>query len=129
MYGSSFWMLTEMPRLFSSLPSDDAAMPLPSDETTPPVKKMYFVIALALRRCRRRHAKQHVRQSGRRLGFAALAAAQSRSTCTHNGRNSCTLRFRISEGESCLRLSLRRPVPRLEEAQSFFFSAPKLRDP
>jgi len=24
--------------------SDDAAMPLPSDETTPPVMKMYFVI-------------------------------------------------------------------------------------
>ena len=42
MYGSSFCTETEKPRFLSSLPSEAAAIPLPSELTTPPVKKMYF---------------------------------------------------------------------------------------
>src|SRR3954464_4256479 len=40
MYGSNFWRATFSPGETSSLPIDAAAMPLPSEETTPPVTKM-----------------------------------------------------------------------------------------
>src|SRR5260370_9416700 len=43
-YGSNFCRLTRSPRLSSRHPIDDAAIPLPSDETTPPVTKMYLAI-------------------------------------------------------------------------------------
>src|SRR5437588_4982641 len=46
MYGSSFWMETSTPRLLSTRPIDAAVIPLPTDETTPPVRNMYFGIAL-----------------------------------------------------------------------------------
>src|ERR671935_1360573 len=42
MYGSNFWTWTLRPRAFSRRPSDAAVMPLPRDETTPPVTKTYF---------------------------------------------------------------------------------------
>ena len=44
MYGSSFWTPTFSPCALSKVPSDAAVMPLPSDETTPPVMKMNFVL-------------------------------------------------------------------------------------
>jgi hypothetical protein len=47
MYGSSFWIETETPRLLSKRPSDAAVIPFPSELTTPPVKKMN----LAMREC------------------------------------------------------------------------------
>ena len=40
MYGSNFWMATERPRATSSCPIEAAAIPLPSEDTTPPVTKM-----------------------------------------------------------------------------------------
>src|ERR1700716_2213934 len=40
MYGSSFWIDTDTPRLFSSRPNEAAVIPFPSELTTPPVKKM-----------------------------------------------------------------------------------------
>src|SRR5690349_6888494 len=40
MYGSNFWRATLRPRETRSRPIDAAAMPLPRDETTPPVTKM-----------------------------------------------------------------------------------------
>src|SRR5690606_6922633 len=43
MYGSNFWIVTRRPRSTSSRPIDAAAIPFPSDETTPPVTKMYLV--------------------------------------------------------------------------------------
>ena len=43
MYGSSFKSDTETPRLLSSRPIDATVMPLPTDETTPPLTKMYRV--------------------------------------------------------------------------------------
>jgi hypothetical protein len=43
MYGSSFRTQTEMPRALSSLPIDATVIPLPTEETTPPETKMYFV--------------------------------------------------------------------------------------
>src|SRR3954453_22116037 len=43
LYGSNFWTETLRPRAFSSRPSEAAVMPLPSEETTPPVTKTYFV--------------------------------------------------------------------------------------
>jgi hypothetical protein len=36
-------MQTEMPRAFSSRPIDATVIPLPTDETTPPETKTYFV--------------------------------------------------------------------------------------
>src|SRR4051812_12935114 len=42
-YGSSFISETETPRLFSSLPREATVMPLPTDDTTPPLTKMYRV--------------------------------------------------------------------------------------
>ena len=41
-------MVTRRPRAFRIAPSDDAAIPLPSDETTPPVKKMNLVRELVV---------------------------------------------------------------------------------
>src|SRR5450631_3788743 len=41
-YGSNFMMLTRIPRASSKQPMDAAASPLPSEDTTPPVTKMYF---------------------------------------------------------------------------------------
>src|SRR5690242_21917400 len=46
MYGSNFWIVTLRPRSTRSLPNEAAAMPLPRDETTPPVTKMYFVLLI-----------------------------------------------------------------------------------
>src|SRR5262245_6519340 len=43
MYGSIFWSVTRKPRASRSEPMDAEASPLPSDDTTPPVTKMYFV--------------------------------------------------------------------------------------
>ena len=40
MYGSNFWRPTVKPRETSRRPIEAAAMPLPRDETTPPVTKM-----------------------------------------------------------------------------------------
>src|SRR5215813_9256525 len=42
MYGSNFWTWTLRPRAFRRRPSEAAVMPLPRDETTPPVTKTYF---------------------------------------------------------------------------------------
>src|SRR5215211_129505 len=39
MYGSNFWIVTDRPRATSRCPSEAAAMPFPSAETTPPVTK------------------------------------------------------------------------------------------
>src|SRR5262245_45653782 len=47
MYGSIFWSVTRNPRASSRHPIEAAASPLPSDETTPPVTKMYFVATVA----------------------------------------------------------------------------------
>src|SRR6185437_2373508 len=47
MYGSNFIMVTRSPRSTSNRPSDAAAMPLPSEDTTPPVTKMYLVVCSA----------------------------------------------------------------------------------
>src|SRR5579883_1406509 len=42
-YGSSFCMVTEKPRFLRRRPRDAVVMPLPMEETTPPVTRMYFV--------------------------------------------------------------------------------------
>ena len=41
-YGSSFWRVTEMERLLRMVPIEAAVIPLPSEETTPPVTKTYL---------------------------------------------------------------------------------------
>src|SRR6266446_8594464 len=43
MYGSIFWSVTRKPRASRSEPMEAEASPFPSDDTTPPVTKMYFV--------------------------------------------------------------------------------------
>ena len=43
--GSNFASVTFSPRFSSSVPSEAAASPLPSELTTPPVTKIYFTIA------------------------------------------------------------------------------------
>src|SRR3989442_808782 len=48
MYGSIFWSVTRKPRASSSEPMEADAKPLPSDDTTPPVTKMYFVATSSL---------------------------------------------------------------------------------
>src|SRR5579864_5357162 len=44
-YGSSFWRETVRWRAFRMFPIDAAVIPLPREETTPPVTKTYFEIA------------------------------------------------------------------------------------
>src|SRR5437764_3205341 len=41
-YGSSFWRETVSRRAFRMFPIEAAVMPLPREETTPPVTKTYF---------------------------------------------------------------------------------------
>src|SRR5581483_10989604 len=41
-YGSHFWRVTLKPRLSRRQPMEEAETPLPSEETTPPVTKIYF---------------------------------------------------------------------------------------
>src|SRR5208283_210657 len=41
-YGSHFWMVILKPRLSRRQPMEEAATPLPREETTPPVTKIYF---------------------------------------------------------------------------------------
>src|ERR1700726_4049275 len=41
-YGSHFCRVTLKPRLSRRQPIEEAATPFPSEETTPPVTKMYF---------------------------------------------------------------------------------------
>ena len=43
MYGSSFWIVTLYPLALNNLPSEAAMIPLPKDDVTPPVTKIYFV--------------------------------------------------------------------------------------
>src|SRR5215213_7013879 len=43
MKGSNFWRTTLKPRLLSNIPSAAALVPLPMDDTTPPVTKIYLV--------------------------------------------------------------------------------------
>jgi hypothetical protein len=43
MYGSSFCTVTLNPRDFSNRPVAAAVTPFPTELTTPPVKKIYFV--------------------------------------------------------------------------------------
>src|SRR5579864_2644542 len=57
-YGSNFCSVTRSPRLSSRHPMDAAAMPLPRDETTPPVTKMYLAIGISLVSLRQRRFKQ-----------------------------------------------------------------------
>src|SRR5512132_4225682 len=45
-YGSNFCTCTLSPRALSRRPSEAAVMPLPSEDTTPPVTKTYFVGSL-----------------------------------------------------------------------------------
>src|SRR3990167_9093387 len=47
MYGSSLTLVTRMPRDSRIAARDAAAIPLPREETTPPVTKTYLVIYLA----------------------------------------------------------------------------------
>src|SRR3989449_1721825 len=47
MYGSIFCSVTRKPRASRSDPIEAAARPLPNDDTTPPVTKMYFVATSA----------------------------------------------------------------------------------
>ena len=42
-YGSNFWIVTLNPLDKSNRARDEEIMPFPSDETTPPVTKMYLV--------------------------------------------------------------------------------------
>src|SRR3954468_10732379 len=46
MYGSSLMLVTRMPRDSRIAARDAAAMPLPREETTPPVTKTYLAIYL-----------------------------------------------------------------------------------
>src|SRR5680860_438151 len=46
-YGSNFWITTLNPRLFSIRPNEAAVMPLPRDETTPPVTNTCFAMYLS----------------------------------------------------------------------------------
>src|SRR5580692_6579045 len=48
-YGSHFWMVILKPRLSRRQPMEEAATPLPREETTPPVTNIYFG---AIRRAR-----------------------------------------------------------------------------
>src|SRR5579863_1672495 len=45
-YGSNFCRVTRSPRLSSKQPMEAAAMPLPRDDTTPPVTNMYLVAGI-----------------------------------------------------------------------------------
>jgi hypothetical protein len=45
-YGSNFKIVTDKPRDSRSEPSDAAIMPLPIEETTPPVIKIYLLGSL-----------------------------------------------------------------------------------
>ena len=44
MYGSSLSIVTFSPRDSNKVANDAAAIPLPKDDTTPPVTNTYFVI-------------------------------------------------------------------------------------
>jgi len=44
-------MVTLSPRFLSSRPNDAAVIPLPSEETTPPVTKIYLVTLSETSRC------------------------------------------------------------------------------
>src|SRR6202161_2837523 len=81
MYGSSFWIDTGMPRLFSSRPSEAAVIPFPSELTTPPVKKMNLAMGNA---ALRRLVQARLRRAGQAL--APTAASPSSGT---EGRRLC----------------------------------------
>ena len=49
MYGSNFCIVMLKPRACNNFPIDAAIMPLPSEEATPPVTKIYLVSATSLR--------------------------------------------------------------------------------
>jgi hypothetical protein len=42
MYGSNFWIVTRNPLACNNFASEAAMMPLPNEEVTPPVTKIYL---------------------------------------------------------------------------------------
>src|SRR5689334_5121438 len=52
-YGSHFCRVTLKPRLSRRQPMEEAATPLPSEETTPPVTNIYFGAIRVVRRVQR----------------------------------------------------------------------------
>src|SRR5512137_496883 len=56
MYGSSLTIATLRPRASRIAPSEAAAMPLPSEETTPPVTQMNLVIGATVVEIARRES-------------------------------------------------------------------------
>src|SRR3989442_644044 len=90
MYGSIFCSVTRKPRASRSDPIEAAAKPLPNDDTTPPVTKMYFVATSAYSRhpvsdlCdlhrarRRRDGLRLVASEGQRPALAGRDAEAAR---------------------------------------------------
>src|SRR5437764_11008027 len=79
MYRSNFWSDTFRPRAFSRRPSEAAVMPLPSDETTPPVTNTYLACLLTdahLSESDRVPELGHTRRPGRRRAVAVFCADQ-----------------------------------------------------
>ena len=79
MYGSNFCSATVRPRATSRRPIEAAAMPLPSEETTPPVTKMKRVLPLGRRRqaCERLLPSESRSRSG---GVRSISAESERNS-------------------------------------------------
>src|SRR5436190_5725203 len=80
MYGSNFCSETLRPRALRSRPSDAAVIPLPSDETTPPVTNTYLTCLLTLAPSRigdRLRDMHHTRRGRRARGSPLRSAASS----------------------------------------------------
>src|SRR5260370_40230328 len=96
-YGSHFCRVTLKPRLSRRQPIEEAATPFPSEETTPPVTKIYFGAILRARSAQFRGLVSPP-QEGRTINYgrnaprcqiAFLIAANSRifSYCCPHHRN------------------------------------------
>src|SRR5215210_1060174 len=68
MYGSNFCNTTRKPRLFRSIPRAAALVPLPMDDTTPPVTKTYLVSLIYTPREEPKGRPNLLYESGKRTG-------------------------------------------------------------
>src|SRR6516165_1780704 len=94
-YGSHFCKVTLKPRLSSRQPIEEAATPFPSEETTPPVTKIYFG---AIRVARVSPGRSYLhRIDVRTIIFGRRAAVKSTDFA---GKKKRHLHRRVPEGSS-----------------------------
>src|SRR5215471_19922056 len=93
-YGSHFWIVILKPRLSRRQPIEEAATPLPKEETTPPVTNIYFGAIRVVRAATRSGLFLPLRCGGfahRRIDVQTIMGKSRRSVNSNSQRRQCKI--------------------------------------